>query len=111
MHKLIEEDHIMLITIEMIMEEIILEICKITEVKILEIDTQEIIEMIILKEVGIGLGTDNIQRISEGMLEVVVGLDQVQELGLIKIELDAINVGNIIISSDRKRSRENTKDV
>ena len=53
--------------------------------------------MIILEEVGVGLETDNIQIISEGMTEVVVGLDQVQETVLIEIELDAIAVGNMII--------------
>ena len=31
------------------------------------------------------------------MIEVVVSLDQVQEPVLIEIELDAINVGNMII--------------
>ena len=86
MDKIIEEDHIMLITIEMIIEEIISEIHKITEIKILKVDTEGIIEIIILEEVGVGLETDNIQVISEGMIEVVVGLDQVQELVLIEIE-------------------------
>ena len=38
-------------------------------------DREGIIEMIILKEVGVGLGTDNIQVILEGMIETVVGLD------------------------------------
>ena len=73
--------------------------------------------MIILEEVGIGLGTDNIQIISEGMTEAVVGLDQVKLLVLIDIELDALNVGNMIILlrtvnfAGRKRSRANTTDV
>ena len=97
MDKIKEEDHVILITIEMTLEEIISEIHKITEVKILEVDTEGIIAMIILEEVGVGLGTDNIQMISVGMIEVVVDLDQVQELVLIEIELDAINVGNMII--------------
>ena len=95
--KILEDDCIMVITIEMIIEEIISEICKIIEVKILEVDTEGIMEMLILEEVGVGLGTDNIQLILEGMIEVVVALDQVQELVLIEIELDAINVGNMII--------------
>ena len=43
MDKVIEEDHIMSITIEMITEKIILGICKIIEVKILEVDTEGII--------------------------------------------------------------------
>ena len=54
--------------------------------------------MIILEEVELGLGTDNIQTISEGMTEVVVGLDQIQEPVLVETELDAISVGNTIIS-------------
>ena len=36
------KDHIMLITTEMIIEEIISEICKITEVKILEVELKEL---------------------------------------------------------------------
>ena len=78
MDKIIEEDCIMLITIEMIIEEMISEMCKIIEVKILEMDTEGIIETIILEEAGVGLGTDNIQIISGGMIVVVVGLDQVK---------------------------------
>ena len=97
MDKIIEEDHVMLIIIETIIEEVIPKIHKITEVKILEVDTEGIIEMIILEEVGVGLETDNIQVILKGMIEVVVGLDQDQELTLIEIELDAISVGNMII--------------
>ena len=60
-------------------------------------DTEEIIEMIIMKETEVGLGINNIQIIPEGMINVVVGLDQVQELVPIERELDAIYVGNIII--------------
>ena len=41
--------------------------------------------MIIMKEVEVGLGRDSIQIIPEGMIEVVVGLDQAEEL--IPIEL------------------------
>ena len=98
MNKVIEKDCVMSIIIEMTIEETNIEICKIIEVKILEVDTEEIIETIILEEVGVGLETDNIQIISEGMIEVVVGLEQVQEPVLIEIELDAISVGNMIIS-------------
>ena len=65
MDKIIEEDHIMSITMEMIIEEIISEIHKITEIKILEVDTEDIIETIIMKEVAVGLGIDNIQIIPE----------------------------------------------
>ena len=55
MGKIIEEDHIMSIIIEIATEETILEICKIIEVKILDVDTERIIEIIILEEVGVGL--------------------------------------------------------
>ena len=64
----------------------------------MEVDTEEIIEMIILKEVEVGLGIEIILIMLEGMIELIVGLDQVRELVPIKIELDAINVGNMIIS-------------
>ena len=44
-------------------------------------DIEEIIEMIIMKEVGVGLEKDSFQIIPEGTTVVaVVGLDQVQEL-------------------------------
>ena len=80
MNKIIGEDHVMLIIIEMtiIIEKTILEKHKITEVKILQMDIEGIIEMITLEEVEIGLGKDNIQVILAGMTEIViVGQDQV----------------------------------
>ena len=84
----------------MILEEKILgESCdhiRIIEVKIIEVDIEETIEMIIMKEVGVGLGIDNIPII-EGTKEATVGLDQVQEPVVIEIELDVINTGNMII--------------
>ena len=49
-------------------------------------DTEGIMEFIILAEIKVGLGTDNIQIISEGMIEKVVGLDQAKELVLIETE-------------------------
>ena len=79
--RIIEEDHIMSIIIEMTLEETILEKCKITDVKIIEVDIEGITEMTNLKEVKVGLGTDNIQVISAEMTEVaVVVQDQDQEL-------------------------------
>ena len=61
-------------------------------------DTEEIIEKIIMEEVEVGLEKDRFQIISEGMKEVIVmDLDQVQELVLIEIGLGAINVGSMII--------------
>ena len=69
----------------MIIEETILEKCKAIEVKILEVDIEGIIEMIILKEVEVGLGIDNIQVISADMIEAIeVGLDQ--HLDLVQID-------------------------
>ena len=93
MEKVIEEDCIMWITIEMIIQETILGICK-----IIEVDTEGIIEMLIMEKVRVGLGTHNIQIKSVGIAEVVViHVDQVQESVLIEIELDAISVGNMVI--------------
>ena len=61
----------------MTIEETILEKCKTIEVKILEVDVEVITYMVILEEVEVGLGKDNIQVISAEMIEViVVGLDQ-----------------------------------
>ena len=57
----------------------------------------EVIEMIITKEVRVGLGIDSIQIIPEDVIEVEVGLDHVQELLLTGTGLDAINIGNVII--------------
>ena len=101
MDRITETDQGIIQTIEVILEEEILEgICnhtRIIEVKIIEVDTEEMIEMIIMREVEVGLGIDNIQIIPEGMIETVVGLDQVKELAPIEIELDALNLGNMII--------------
>ena len=60
-------------------------------------DIEEFMEMIIMKEVGVGLAKDNVQIIPEGMIEVTVSLDEVQDPVPIGIELDAISVGNMII--------------
>ena len=88
----------MLIVNEMTLEETILEKCEITEIKILEVNTEEILEMTILKEVEVDLGKDNIQVILEGLIEIVIaGLDQAQEPVLVEIKLDASSVENMII--------------
>ena len=61
-------------------------------------DIEGITATIILEEAEVGLETDNIQVILEGMTEVVaVGQDQVQEPVLTETELDASSVGNMII--------------
>ena len=60
-------------------------------------DTKGITDMIVLEEVGVGLGKNSIQVILAGITEVVmVGLDQVQTPVLIETELDALHVGNMI---------------
>ena len=46
--------------IQVIMEEEICDQIRIKEVNIIAVDTEEIIEMIIMKEVEVGLGLDNI---------------------------------------------------
>ena len=62
--------------IEVILEEETLEgICD--QIRIIGVDTEEITEMIIMKEAEVGLGIDSIPIIPEGMIEVIVGLDQV----------------------------------
>ena len=98
MDKIIEEDHIMSIIIEMTIEETILEICKIIDVKMLEVDIEEIIEITTLGNAEIGIEKDSIQIILAEMRKVVVvGVDWVQELVLIYREFNAISVGNMII--------------
>ena len=102
-HSVIEYkmDRITETTIEVLSEEQILEeMCdqiRIIEVKIIEVDREEIIEMIITKEEEVGLGIENIQIIPEGMIEIMVDPDQVRKLVPIEIKLDGINVGNMII--------------
>ena len=65
MDKITDVDHVMSIIIEMTLGETILEMYKITEVKIIEVDIEGTIEMTIVEEAEVGLGTDNIQIISE----------------------------------------------
>ena len=88
----------MLILIEVVLGKTVFEEQKITKVKILEVDIEEIIEMTNLEEVEVGLGKDNIQVTLEEMTEIVVAcLYQVQEPLLIETELDALSVGKMII--------------
>ena len=101
MGRMTETDQGVIRTIQVILEEKILEgifgQIRIIEVKIIEVDTEEIKEMIIMEEVEVGPGIDSILIMLEGMIEAVGGLDQVQELVPIEIEFYAINVGNMII--------------
>ena len=56
-------------------------------------DIEEILEVIIMKQEGVGLVKDNFQIMPEGITKVEVeGLDQVKELVLIAIGLDVIRV-------------------
>ena len=101
MARIVETDHGIMRTVKVNLEQEILEgiseQIQITEDKIKEVDIEKIIEMIIMKELEVGLGINNI-LIIEGTKEVTVGLDQVQEPVWTEIELDVINVGNVIIS-------------
>ena len=66
---------------------------RIIEDKTIEISIEEIIEVIIIKEVGVSLEKDSFQIMPDGMTEVVVlGLDQVQDLVLTEIGLDVTSV-------------------
>ena len=60
-------------------------------------DTEETIEMKIMKGVGVGSEKGSVQKVLEGMTEVVVvDQDQVQELVQTEIELDPLNVESMI---------------
>ena len=62
-------------------------------------DIEEVIEMRIMKEVGVGQEKDNTKTTIEETTDIaVVNLDQVQEQVPIKIELDAISVESMITS-------------
>ena len=97
--RIIGEDHNMSILIEMTLGETILEICKVIEVKSLEVDIEVIIEMTTLEEIEVGLGKGNIQVIIAEMTDVVVvGQDQVQEPLITKTELDVLSVESMVTS-------------
>ena len=66
----------------------------------MEVDIEETIEMIIMKEVGVDLEKGHIKVISEEMTGVVViaGPSQDQDQVLIETELGVISVQNMIIS-------------
>ena len=76
MHKTIEEGHSMIKIIEVTLGKEILEVHKLTEVRILEVDTIVVLEMIVLEEVEVGLGKGSIQVILEEMIDAAVDLDQ-----------------------------------
>ena len=62
-------------------------------------DTERIIETMILEEKEVGLGKDNIHVISAEMTDIaVIGLDQIQQSVCKETELDASSVGNMIFS-------------
>ena len=76
---IIEEGHSMIKITEMILGKQRLEECRITEVRILEVDVEVALAMIILEEVEVGLEKDSIQVALGGMIEVAVYQDQVEE--------------------------------
>ena len=84
MDRITETNQGIIRTIRVILEEEILEgiysQIRITEIKFVEMDTGKSIERIIMKEVKVGLGIDSILIKPEGMIEVIVGLDHIQEL-------------------------------
>ena len=75
MNRIIGIDQGIIRTIEVTLEEEILERIS-NQIKIVEVDMKEIIEMKIMKEVEVGIGIDNILTIEE-MVEATLGLDQV----------------------------------
>ena len=99
MDRIIETNQGIIRTIEVILAEEILEgishQIRITEVKIMEVDIEEIMEMIIMKEAKVGLGMAI--PIIEGTIGATLGLDHFQDSVPIEIELDVKNAGNTII--------------
>ena len=81
MDKTIEEGHSMMKIV-----------CKIIEVRILEVDIEVTLGVINLEEVEVGLGKDSSQAILGEITEAVVDLDQIQEQVPIEVELDASSV-------------------
>ena len=87
----------------------------ILEDRIIEVDIEGTIEVIIMKEVGVGLEEGHIQVISEEMtgVVVIVGHGQDQKQVLIETELGVISVENMIILQKivqqqlKKKGRQN----
>ena len=77
MDKILVESCSMIKIIEVILGKTILEICKITEVIILEVDIEVTLGMLTLEKVDVGLGQGWFQVILEEMREAVVNLVQV----------------------------------
>ena len=95
--KITDEGHNMSKIIEGILGKDILEEHRIIEVRILGVDVEVILGMIILEEVEVGLEKDSIQVTLEEMIKASVDWDQVQEQVLIEIESDALSIGSMII--------------
>ena len=79
MDKITEEGHNIVKIKEMILGKEILEEHKTIEVRILEVDIEVTLGMVILEEVEVGLEKDSIQVTLEEMRKAVVGQVQVQE--------------------------------
>ena len=69
---IIEEDHSMIKITEVILGKEILKECRISEVRILEVDIEVALGMKILEQVEVGLEQDSIQVTVGGMIEVAV---------------------------------------
>ena len=72
---------------------------KTSEDQLIEVDIEEIIKVIIMREVGVRLGNGHTQAMFEEMTEVIVivGQGQDQEQVLLEIELGVISAKNMII--------------
>ena len=77
MDKTIEEGHSIIKIIEVTLGEVILEVCKITEVKMLEVDIEVILRMTILEEIEVDPEKDSTLVTLGEMIEAVVDQDQV----------------------------------
>ena len=93
MDKSTEEGCSMMQIIEVILGKEILEEYKIREVRILEMDIEITLGMIILEEVEVGIERDVIQVILGEMIEAAEDWDQDQEQVPIEIESVALSVG------------------
>ena len=69
---------------------------KIIEVKILEVDIEDALRMIILEEAEVSLEKYSIHVTLEGEIEAVVDQDQIPEQVPIEIELHSLNVRSMI---------------
>ena len=93
----IEEGCSMIKIIEVILGMETLEECKIMEVRILEVDIEVILGVIILQEVEVGLEKDSIQVTLGEMIEAAIDQDLVQDQVSVELESDALSVRSMDI--------------